>query len=103
MNDFKSALQSKERALEIRRELFGEKHSLTGDNYGSLAVAQHEMKDFKSALQSDQHALEIRRELYGKKHSLTGDGSRESSSLDSRSSSSWSWKIDNIDLTHQTN
>ena len=61
---------------EIRRELLGEKHSLTADSYDRVGVTQHEMKDFKPALHSKQCVLEIRGELFGEKHSLTADSYR---------------------------
>ena len=45
-NDFSSALQSTQRALEIRLKLFGEQHSSTAESYHSLGVTQHEQGDF---------------------------------------------------------
>jgi len=71
--DFSSALQSAQRALDIRRKLFGEEHSSTADGYYLLGVTQHELGDFSSALQSKQRALDIRRKLFGEEHSSTAD------------------------------
>ena len=73
LGEFTSALQSKQRALEIRRTLFGEEHSATADSYNSVGVTQHQLGEFTSALQSKQRALEIRRTLFGEEHSATAD------------------------------
>ena len=66
-----SALQSKQRSLNIRRKLFGEEHSSTADSYHLLSVTQHELGDHSSALQSAQRALDLRRKLFGEEHSST--------------------------------
>ena len=71
--DFPSALQSKQRSLDIRLKLFGEEHSSTADSYQSLGITQHERGDFPSALQSKRNALDIRLELVGEEHSSTAD------------------------------
>ena len=73
MGNFKAALQSKQRALEIRIKLFGEEHQSTADCYYELGITQHEMGDFKAALQSNQRALEIRIKLFGEQHQSTAD------------------------------
>ena len=65
MGDFKAALQSEQRALEIRIKLFGEEHQSTADCYYELGKTQHKMGDFKLALQLEQRALEIRIKLFG--------------------------------------
>ena len=73
MKAYKAALQSHQRALEIRIKLFEEGHERTADCYFSLGVTQHEMKDYKAALQSKQRALEIRFKLFGNEHERTAD------------------------------
>ena len=73
MGDFKAALQSKQRALDIRINLFGEEHQSTADCYDSLGITQHELGDFKAALQSYQRAVEIRIKLFGQEHQSTAD------------------------------
>ena len=55
-----SALQSDQRALNIRLNLFGEEHSDTAESYVYLGVTQHSSGDFLSALQSSQRALDIK-------------------------------------------
>ena len=60
-----SALQSKERALDIRVKVFGEEHPDTAEYYLSLGVTQFTSGDVLSALQSFQRALEIRIKLLG--------------------------------------
>ena len=66
--DFTSALQFAQRALDIRRQLFGEEHSSTADSYHSLGVTQHKLGDITSALRSKQRALDIRCKLFGEEH-----------------------------------
>jgi tetratricopeptide (TPR) repeat protein len=60
MKDYKSALESKQKALQIRLKLYGEDHSDTARSYNYIGVTQNEMKDYKLALESYQHALQIR-------------------------------------------
>ena len=73
LGEFNSALESKQRALDIRRKLFGEDHPNTADSYHTLGLTQNNLGDFKSALGSHQRALDIRRKLYGEDHSSTAD------------------------------
>ena len=69
MQNYSEALQSKQRALDIRVKLFGEEHSDTAQGYYELGVTQHQLGDFTSALQSIQRALDIRVKLFGEEHS----------------------------------
>ena len=71
--DFPSALQSLQRALDIRRKRLGEEHSSTADSYYSLGETQHAQGDLSSALTSTNRALDIRRRLLGEEHSSTAD------------------------------
>ena len=73
MQKYPEAVQSEQRALDIRLQLFGEEHSSTADSYHSLGITQHELGDFISALQSKQRALDIRLGLFGEEHSSTAD------------------------------
>ena len=70
MGDFKAALQSKQRELDIRIKLFGEEHQSTALSYYSLGMTQRELGDFKAALQSYQRALDIRIKLFGEEHQV---------------------------------
>ena len=73
MQNYSQAVQSAQRSLNIRLELFGEEHASTADSYHLLGVAQHEQGDFSSALQSAQRALDIRLKLFGEEHPSTAD------------------------------
>ena len=64
MGDFKAALQSEQRALEIRIKLFEEGHQSTADCYYELGIIQDKLGDFKAALQSKRRAVEIRIKLF---------------------------------------
>ena len=57
MHDYKAALESHQRALAIRINLFGEEHESTADSYRELGPTHHEMHDYKAAHQSHQRAL----------------------------------------------
>ena len=63
-----SALQSDQRALDIRVKLFGEEHPDTAQSYVNLGVTQHALGNFSSTLQSDLGALDIRVKLFGDEH-----------------------------------
>ena len=69
--NLESALQSHQRALDIRIKYSGEEHQRTADCYYTLGITQHNMGDFKAALQSKQRALEIRIKLFGEEHQST--------------------------------
>ncbi|XP_078384766.1 uncharacterized protein LOC144667229 isoform X2 [Oculina patagonica] len=68
-----AALHLHERALEIRRKLFGESHPQTAASYHSTGITLYKMNDFPSALQSLQRALEIRRKQFGEYHPETAE------------------------------
>ena len=71
MRDYEAALQSSQRALDIRIKLFGEEDESTADSYMHLAVTQHKMHDYHAALQSKQRALAICMKLFGEDHERT--------------------------------
>ena len=73
LGDFTSAMQSAQRALDVRIKLLGEDHASTADSYHSLGVTQHSLGDFTSALQSHQRALGVRIKLLGEDHASTAD------------------------------
>ena len=77
MGDFKAALQSKQRGLDIRIKLFGEQHRRTADSYYSLGITQRKVGDFEASLQNHQRALGIRIKLFGKDHESTAVINRE--------------------------
>ena len=69
--DFDSALQCEQRALEIRLEQYGEDHSSTADSFLSLGATQYANGDFPSSLHSTQRVLDITRKLFGDEHPRT--------------------------------
>ena len=71
--DFSSALQSDQRALDVRIKLFGEDHAITAESYHSLGETQHSLGDFISALHSFQRALDVRIKVFGKDDASTAD------------------------------
>ncbi|XP_068751516.1 uncharacterized protein [Montipora capricornis] len=73
LGDFTSAMQSHQRALDVRIKLFGEDHASIADSYHLLGVTEHSSGDFTSALQSKQRALHVRIKLFGEDHASTAD------------------------------
>ena len=71
--EYTSALQAHQHALDIRLELYGEQHTKTADSYRSIGIVQNNMGNYKSALESHIRALEIRLKLYGEKHAKTAN------------------------------
>ena len=68
LGDSKRALEYTEKALEIRRELFGERHPDTAASLNNVGGAFGNLGDHKRALEYKEKALEIRRELFGERH-----------------------------------
>jgi tetratricopeptide (TPR) repeat protein/predicted MPP superfamily phosphohydrolase len=69
----KRALELAERALAIRRELFGERHPETARSLNSVASYHHALGNPKRALEMADQALVIRRELFGERHPDTAN------------------------------
>ena len=77
MGEFKAAIQSYQRGLDIHIKLFGEEHQSTADCYYALAKIQHEVGDCKAALQSYQRGLDICSKLFGDCLLYTSDAADE--------------------------
>ncbi|MBR3439869.1 MAG: tetratricopeptide repeat protein, partial [Clostridia bacterium] len=60
-----------EKALKIRKELFGETHGDTATSYGSFGVFYRSLGKFDLAEEFLLKALEIRKEIYGENYSDT--------------------------------
>ena len=73
MGDFLSALQSDQRALDIRVKLFGEEHQDTAQSYFSIGVTQNAVDNISSAHHSKQCALDIRVKFFGEEHPDTAE------------------------------
>ena len=67
------ALESFQKALDVRLELYGRQHPTIADTYIEIGIAQNNMEDYSSALESHQCALEIRKELHGEEHKTTAE------------------------------
>ena len=63
VGNFTSALHSRQRALGVRRKLFGEEHASTANSYHELGTTQCQLSEFTLALQSHQRGLDIRLNL----------------------------------------
>ena len=76
LQDYTSALQSHQRALEIFRKTLGDNNPVTAAEYCNVANTQRKLGDYTSAIQSQQRALEIRRERLGDNHPETVESYR---------------------------
>ena len=63
LGDYKPALASQQRALNICLKLFGEEHASTADSYHGLGVIQDSLGDIKLALESYLRSSHIRFKL----------------------------------------
>ena len=65
---YAKALEYYERSLEIRLELYGEKHRDVAKCYNNIGTIYYNQGNHKKALEYYEKSLEIRLELYGEKH-----------------------------------
>ena len=60
VQDYNSSLRSERRAMDIKREIFGEQHPDVADSYHEFAIISRTIGNCDSALQSQKRVLEIR-------------------------------------------
>ena len=60
VQDYSSSLESQRRAMDIKREIFGEQHPDVADSYHEFAIISRTIGDCDSALLFQNRALEIR-------------------------------------------
>ena len=68
LGNYKGALKYEERALEIRRQLFGEQHPDTADSLNNVGGTYGGLGNHKEALRYKERALKIFRQLFGEQH-----------------------------------
>ena len=68
LGDYKRELEYSEKALNIRLELFGERHPDTAQSFSDIGTAFSHLGDYKRALEYSEKALNIRLELFGERH-----------------------------------
>ena len=71
LGDYDKALIYKNKALEIRKEILGEKHADTASSYNNIGVDYSCLKNNDESLKYYNKALEIRKEVLGEKHTDT--------------------------------
>ena len=71
LGDYDKALEFENKALEIKKEVLGEKHADTANSYNNIGVVYEELGDYNEALEYHNKALEIRKEVLGEKHTNT--------------------------------
>ena len=77
VKDYKASFESQRCALEIRREIFGERHASTVDSYHELAIILRTMGDCFSALHFQKSVLAFRLNLLDQNPSKTADSYHE--------------------------
>ena len=60
VQDYISSLRSQRRAMDIKRQIFGEQHPDVADSYHEFAIISRTMGDCDSALQFQERVLEMR-------------------------------------------
>ena len=73
LRHFSEAFTSKQHALTIILELFGEKHLKTADVYSELGFTKYEQGEYNTAAESHKLALDIRIQLFGEEHQRIAD------------------------------
>ena len=68
LGDYNKALDYYFKALEIRKDVFGEKHPNTAGTYGNIGVVYHNLEDYDKALEFYNKALEIDKDVLGENH-----------------------------------
>ena len=66
--DFKKALQSQIRVIEIREEILDENHPSLATAYNNIALTFNELKQYNVALTYNQKAIDIREKILDSKH-----------------------------------
>ena len=68
LGDYNKALEYYFKALEIRKDVLGEKHPNTAGTYGNIGVVYHNLEDYDKALEFYNKALEIDKDVLGENH-----------------------------------
>lgn len=68
---YESAKEHYEKALEIRRKVYGEQHGDTATSYNNLGTVYSDLGQHSLAKQQHEKALEIERKVYGEQHGDT--------------------------------
>ena len=68
LGDYNKALDYYFKALEIRKDVLGEKHPNTAGTYGNIGVVYHNLEDYDKVLEFYNKALEIDKDVLGENH-----------------------------------
>ena len=68
LGDYDKALEYYFKALEIRKEVLGEKHTDTASSYSNIGIVYDDLGEYNEALKFHNKALEIRKEGLGENH-----------------------------------
>lgn len=68
LGDYNKAFEYYFKALEIRKDVLGEKHPNTAGSYGNIGVVYHNLEDYDKALEFYNKALEIDKDVLGENH-----------------------------------
>lgn len=68
LGDYNKSLEYYFKALEIRKDVLGEKHPTTAGSYGNIGVVYHNLGEYDKALEFYNKALEIDKDVLGENH-----------------------------------
>ena len=68
---YSEAKEYYEKALIIRKEIYGQKHGDVAASYNNLGIVYRDLGQYSEAKEYFEKALIIRKEIYGDQHALT--------------------------------
>jgi tetratricopeptide (TPR) repeat protein len=67
-SEYELSLEYYLKSIKIRKELFGEKHSIISDSYINVGIVYLETSEYDTAIAYYRKALEIRKNIFGEMH-----------------------------------
>ena len=68
LKEYNQAKELHEKALTIRKKIFGEDHADVATSYNNLALVYYNLKEYNQAKELDEKALTIRKKIFGEDH-----------------------------------
>ena len=68
LGEYNQAKELYEKALTIRKKIFGEDHADVATSYNNLALVYYNLKEYNQAKELHQKALMIRKQIFGEDH-----------------------------------
>ena len=68
LGEYNQAKELYEKALTIRKKIFGEDHADVATSYNNLALVYYNLKEYNQAKELHEKALMIRKQIFGEDH-----------------------------------